>query len=261
MKTKLTVEPVLSYTPRKYPVKERVQAHPELLEPIPARWKRSPALCAALALTVAAGLSGCMGQGRKVRLCERGEGIVYGDGWVGMVAPAAFLSEQEACQIIREEAEARGLRFEAGVEKKLVGDFPMPDTQPDPIYYTGEKANIWHGELILDGYHPEKKEGFEYISKDDIEEWAKAKLFEDELLGLYRFHKTGEDLAASLGQQTDDEWRRIGILYDPGTITVQTNGEELSEEEYQAIQKKYKIEKLRSQVRDFLDWLAAEGII
>lgn len=54
-----------------------------------------PSLCAALALTVTAGMSGCMGQGGKVRLFERGEGRVYGDGWVGMVAPAAFLSEQE----------------------------------------------------------------------------------------------------------------------------------------------------------------------
>ena len=261
MKVKLTVEPLLSYGPPKYPVKERALAHPELLASTPSRWKGSPALCAALALTLAAGMSGCMGQGSKVRLFERGEGRVYGDGWVGMVAPAAFLSEQEACQIIFEEAEARGLHFEMKGEKELIGDFPIPNSRPDTLYYTGEKPETWHGALILDGYHAGQNVGFEYISKEDIEDWSQAKLFEGELLSFYRFHDTGENLAESLRKQMDEDWGRIGILYDPGTIAVQPNGETLSDAAYQALQKQYKIEKLRLQVRDFLDWLAAEGII
>lgn len=261
MKVKLTVEPLLSYGPPQYPVKEQALAHPELLASTPTRWKGSPILCAALALMVSAGMSGCMGQGGKVRLFERGEGRVYGDGWVGMVAPAAFLSEQEACQIIFEEAEARGLHFEMKGEKELIGDFPIPNSRPDTFYYTGEKPETWHGALILDGYHAGQNVGFEYISKEDIENWSQAKLFEGELLSFYRFHDTGENLAESLRKQMDEDWGRIGILYDPGTIAVQPNGETLSDAAYQALQKQYKIEKLRLQVRDFLDWLAAEGII
>ncbi len=264
MKVKLTVEPLLSYGPPKYPVKERALAHPELLASTPSRWKGSPALCAALALTVSVGLGGCAKQpGGRVRLFARGDGIVrvyVGEGWVGMIQPPAFLSEQEAGQIIREEAEARGIRFGAEGTKTLSGYFPMTEFQLDsPGIPEGE---TWQGDLALDGYDAEKGVGFEYISKTDIEQWSKTNVrADDRTSSIYDFSNAGLLLSRSIREQMDEDWGRIGILYDPGTVYVKTDGAALSEEEYQRIQREFKIGQLRLQVRDFLDWLAVQGII
>lgn len=260
MKTKLTVEPVLSYTPRKYPVKERVQAHPELLEPIPARWKRSPALCAALALTVAAGLSGCTPRKGAVKLFGSNLSKVMGDGIVrqGMVTPPAFLSESEACQIIREEAEARGLCLGQG-EMILSGDFPVPDVAASATYSAAQRT--WNGQLRMDGYDDQAGAGFEYVSKEDIDQWVEQATGEEACVAQYRFDQTAHRLTEAMQDQQRSSWGHIGIFYDPGTTFVDQKGEAWDEAAYQQAQKKYKIEQLRLQVRDFLDWLAAEGII
>lgn len=44
-------------------------------------------------------------------------------------------------------------------------------------------------------------------------------------------------------------------------LSIPQNDDTWDEKAYQQAQKEYKIEQLRLQVRDFLDWLAAEGII
>ncbi|MFR1759972.1 MAG: hypothetical protein ACLSX2_09715, partial [Christensenellaceae bacterium] len=89
MKIRLKVRPIPARRQPNYPTKERALAHPELLASTPSRWKGSPALCAALALTVSVGLGGCAKQpGGRVRLFARGDGIVrvyVGEGWVGMI--------------------------------------------------------------------------------------------------------------------------------------------------------------------------------
>ena len=261
MKVRLEVCPVQRYKAPGYPDKERAKVQPELLEPVPARWKRSPALCAALALTVSAGLWGCAGQGSRVRLFTGGEGIVRvygGAGWVGAIQPPAFLSEQEACQIIREEAEARGIHFASEGTKTLNGRFPVTEFQMDRPSPDGE---TWHGNLALDGYDTEKGVGFEYISKTDIEQWSQTDMQADETSSLYDFSGAGLMLSRSIREQMDEDWGKIGILYDPGTVYVKMDEAAISEEAYQRIQRDFKIEQLRLQVRDFLDWLAAQGII
>ena len=61
MKVHLGVCTVQRYKAPGYLDKERAKVQPELLEPVQARWKRRPALCAALDLPVPAGLRGCTG--------------------------------------------------------------------------------------------------------------------------------------------------------------------------------------------------------
>ena len=259
MRIRLKVCPIPARRQPNYPTKKQTLAHPELLASIPSRWKGSPALCAALALTV--GLGGCAGKGGQARFFTGGAGTVIGEGdWVGMIQPPAFLSEQEARQIIREEAEARGVHFGAEGTKTLSGYFPMTEFQLDsPGISEGE---TWQGDLALDGYDAEKGVGFEYISKTDIEQWSKTNVrADDKTSSVYDFSGAGLLLSRSIREQMDEDWGRIGILYDPGTVYVKTDGAALSEEEYQQIQREFKIENLRLQVRDFLDWLAVQGSI
>ena len=258
MKVKLTVEPLLSYGPPQYPVKERALAHPELLASTPSRWKGSPLLCAALALTV--GMGGCAGKGGQARFFTGGAGTVIGEGdWVGMIQPPAFLSEQEAGQIIREEAEARGVCFGDHGTKVMTGEFPIPAVAFAGNY--GDTLKTWQGQLQLDGYDEQKNVAFEYISKEDIDQWARQAAGGNSCVEMYRFHQTASRLTESMKDQLRGRQEHVGVFYDPGTTNVGPYGGTRDEEAYQQTQKEYKTEQLRLQVRDFLDWLAAEGII
>ena len=259
MKVKLRVAPLSSYRPPQYPMKEQVLAHPEMLEPVPARWKGIPALCAALALTVSAGLCGCA-QSDRARFFARGDGEVIGAGdWAGMIQVPAFLSEQEAARIVREEAQAWGLHLEGEGEMVITGDFPLPAVAYTADY--GDTRKTWQGQLQLDGYDEKKKVAFEYVSKEDIDQWAQQAVDGNARVEMYRFYQTAYRLTESMQAQLRDSGAYMGVFYDPGTTRIAQNDDTWDEKAYQQAQKEYKIEQLRLQVRDFLDWLAAEGII
>ena len=261
MKIRLTVAPLQAYRPPQYPTRQCVRSDPGLLEAVPARWKRSPALCAALALTVSAGIYGCAGRTGAAMMFDSGASEVIGEGvvWQGMVTPPAFLSEAEACQVIREEAIARGVDLGQG-EMLLIGDFPQPDVGSSTSYSGARKT--WHGLFRLDGYDERIGAGFEYVSKEDIDQWTQQAMGEEARVAKYRFHQTANRLTASMQEQMRSSWGHIGIFYDPGTTFVDSpNDGTWGEKAYQQAQREYKIEQLRQQVRDFLDWLAAEGII
>ena len=148
-KVRMEVCKVQRYRLPGYPSKVRAMDCQRLLASTPTRWKGSPVLCAALALTVSAGMSGCALRSGAVAVFGSGPSEVIGDGIVrqGMVTPAAFLSEAEACQVIREEAMVRGLDLGQG-SMILAGEFPLPDVGAHPRYSAARKT--WHGQLRLD---------------------------------------------------------------------------------------------------------------
>ncbi len=258
MRIRLKVCPIPARRQPNYPTKKQTLAHPELLASIPSRWKGSPALCAALALTV--GLGGCAGKGGQARFFTGGDGTVIGEGdWVGMIQPPAFLSEQEAGQIIREEAEARGVCFGAQGTKVMTGEFPLPAVAFAENY--GDTLKTWQGQLMLDGYDGQKNVAFEYISREDIDQWARQAADDHSCVEMYRFHQTAYRLSECMRNQMHDKQEHIGVFYDPGTTNIGPYGGTRDEAAYQQAQKEYKIQQLRLQMRDFLDWLAAEGII
>ena len=259
-KVRMEVCKVQRYRLPGYPSKVRAMDCQRLLASTPTRWKGSPVLCAALALTVSAGMSGCALRSGAAAVFGSGPSEVIGDGIVrqGMVTPAAFLSEVEACQVIREEAMVRGLDLGQG-SMILAGEFPLPDVGANPRYSAARKT--WHGQLRLDGYNEQIGAGFEYVSKEDIDQWTQQAAGEDACMAMYRFHQTANRLTESMQEQIRDSWGHIGVFYDPGTTFVDQGDGPWDEAAYQQAQKEYKIEQLRLQVRDFLDWLAAEGII
>lgn len=264
MKFDYKVTPVHRYFVPKYPTKTDVLMDPAILNALPQRWKSIPSLCVALTLTLSTGLYGCAKADTRdkeesekdlnvsVPFFTHGEGRgAYG---CIMVAPAVYLSEEEALQIIREEAEAQGVDFS---DTKSIKGMHFPSTN---IYYGDDKYETWKGSIELDGYDSDLQIGFEYVSQDDVMEWAKqtdywCSVTELDMMG------TGERLSKAV--------KNTAVFYDPGSNSdeyemdweADSETRLAYEEAYRTEQKKLMQENLRAQVRDFLDWLVAEGIL
>jgi hypothetical protein len=284
MKCELRPVPVRSYLYPEYPTRQDVQLNPDILKALPERWKAKPAVYAALALTLSTGLFGCaehqntspsepsdnlarqqasitenssnrpvMRIALQIPIFEHGAG--QGSYGCDSVAPPVFLSEEEARQVIREEAEARGVHFTGTLA--IEGDqFPETSLLPEE----GKPLGTWKGMLELDGYDPDLGIGFEFVSSSDVESWAP----EGERSGILDVWNM-KDTAERLSQVVQN----TAVFYDPGADyeAVKFNWHSENDDyktrlaQYTAEQKEIMIEELREQVRDFLAWLAAEGVI
>jgi hypothetical protein len=264
VKSKLKIEPVPFYMAPKYPTKSDVLMNPAILNALPQRWKSLPSLCIALTLTLSSGLYGCTKEDPRdkdesnkdlkvsVPFFAHGEGRgAYG---CVMVAPAVYLSEEEALQIIREEAEAKGVNFS---DTKSIKGMNFPATN---IYYGDTGYETWKGSIELDGYDTDLQIGFEYVSENDVEQWAKktdywCSVSELDMMG------TAERLSKVV--------KNTAVFYDPGANTdayemdweADSETRQAYEDAYKSEQKELMQENLRAQVQDFLEWLIAEGII
>lgn len=264
MKNNLEIEPVPFYKEPKYPTKAVVLMNPAILSALPQRWKSLPSMCLALTLTLSTGLYGCAKEPPRdeddsdkdlrvsVPFFAHGEGRgAYG---CVMVAPAVYLSEEEALQIIQEEAEAKGIHFD---DTKTIRSMHFPATN---IYHGDTEYETREGSIELDGYDSDLQIGFEYISEEDVFEWAKET---DSWSSVteYDMHGTAERLSKVV--------KNTAVFYDPGAdidafeMDWEADSEtwQAYEDQYKSEQKELMQENLRAQVRDFLDWLSAEGII
>jgi hypothetical protein len=263
MISKLKVEPVLFYGTPKYPTKDAVRADPLILNTLPRRWSGMPALCVALSLSLSTGLIGCSNNNDRdddddddlrvsVPFFAHGEGRgAYG---CVMVAPAVYLSEEEALQIIKEEAKAKGVVFD---DTKTIRGTRFPATN---INMGDDEYETWQGSIELDGYDSDLQIGFEYVSENDVNDWAKET---DSWCSVsdYDMKGTAERLSKVV--------KNTAVFYEPGSdpnafeMDWEADSETIDKYfgSYESEQKELMLENLRAQVRDFLDWLAAEGII
>jgi len=230
-----TVTPVRRYHTPRYPTQLAVLEDPKALRAVPQRWSAKPALCGMLMLTVAGGLCAC--SGGHIPVFEHGDG--RGAFGCDSVVPPVFFSEEEAKQIIRDEAAEGGIDFTGG--RLIRGTFPSTI-----LYWDGNPSyGTWSGELMLDGYDAQLGIGFEFISKQDVIDWRTP----------YGIFSTVEfydmiDTAQRLASAAD----HVAVFYDP-TPDWSLEDTDIYE------QKNLMRENLRLQVRDFLEWLKAEGII
>ncbi|WP_195984031.1 hypothetical protein [Clostridium sp. D33t1_170424_F3] len=243
MDKEMQLAAVKAYGKPEYPVKEEVLHSPDLLKALPKRWHAKPVICILLAFTAASGLCACSEIQRPntaAPIFAHGDGRgAYG--CVSVAAPV-FLSEEEAAQVIREEALLQGVDFSG--TKSIYGEFPA--TSLYSFLEEESDPGTWKGTLELDGYDEALGIGFEYVSKQDVIDWLK----DDKALASvesYDIKGTAERLA--------DAVDNIAVFYDP-TAAEDFDGS-LSRTEL----KKQIKEQLREQVRDFLSWLAGEGLI
>jgi hypothetical protein len=285
MKTTLEIRPVKTYAAPRYPTKQAVTLDHAVLRAIPVRWKAKPAVCLALALTVSSGLYGCGGTAAgtlpnketpsvsgtvsqappgtagpgenqplalAIPIFQHGGG--RGSYGCESVAPPVFLSEEEAAQVIREEAELMGVHFDGS--KSIEGTFPATNLYGETRF---ENAT-WDGKLQLDGGDTALGVGFEFVSQDDVKAWQQTG---DMMSSVEEYDMKGT--AERLAQCVEN----TAVFYDPGQnwedFKFDWNDKNADfnayVEEYSAEQKERMLEDLREQVRDFLSWLAAEGVI
>lgn len=213
-------------------------------------------------------------------LFEHGEGI--GSYGCVVVTPPVFLSEEEARGVIIEEAKKYGIKFdkddeeiETTVEIKESSEIKndeeatfvfLPKTSVSIIDKVVEEENgkkeneyIKHGSIILDGCDVEKKIGFEYVSEIDFRKWNPG-FSESGIVGSYNIIKTAKTFTESIKDKTEDKF--VGTFYDPMTYLVE---EELTgkydDKELEDKRLEISREQLREQVRDFIYWLKAQGVI
>ena len=244
---KLEVKAERKYRQPQYPDMEAVRLDPDLLRKLPARWRGSAVLCMALALS--AGLAGCqkpVENHDKARIFPYGIGQVYRIQRAGEGFTPAYLDEGEALQIIEELTQSKGLDFSRGT-LKLEGNFPMPKTKVNP-----NNQYTWEGELEMDGFDPEKRVAIEFVSVEDMHGWN------DIESTLYYSEDTARNLTDRFNQIETPGAEYIGVFYDPGLTDKQGNAIKGTGRPDHG---SYREEVLRQQVWDFLDWLAAEGVI
>ncbi len=263
MKTDLSAIPVKSYSNPHYPTKQEVLLHPDVLRLTPVRWGAKPAVCLALMLSISTGLYGCnrpipgpRSEGGPLALAipvfEHGNG--HGSFGCVSVAPPVFLSEDEAAQAIRQEAEAMGVHFDGSLS--LEGTFPATNLYGDKAFAEATRT----GTLDLDGYDPALGIGFEFVSQNDVVAWQQTGR-QSSSVETYDMKGTAKRLAGSV--------ENVAVFYDPGQNWdefMQDRRDGISDfntyyAQYSAEQKERMLDDLRAQVRDFLSWLAAQGVI
>lgn len=280
----MDITPVKKYKQPEYPTKKEVLGNPKILKKLPDRWKDNVYVGAALSTLLIFTLTSCVpknvsDKGDKLEngtttavdsdytdkkalvapIFEHGAG--RGSFGCVSVAPPAFLSEEEAFQVVQEEAKKYGITFE---KQALVMDkVEIPETK---YYYNPEdsgketeldKSTIT-GELKVDGYNSSKKIAFEFISSEDYEAWHKNEEMYSTVQD-YNFISAAKILKEGANEKNGET--TLGIFYDP---MPQLDREELSKSndinDLQIKLQKRAQEELRKQVVDFLEWLKAQGI-
>lgn len=198
-----------------------------------------------------------------------------GTGAYGCIAVTApfFLSEEEAYEIIKSEAERYGDIAFTRKSPPVLEDVKLPESR----LYSGaaeKKGTVREGDLCLDGADAENRIAFEFISKDDVYEWRKENEEAAATVTLYDAKGTAEKLREELVSYGPH--MSLGIFYDPcndvdmdGALDAMAKAEEQGETfdwdgaklENEARARAKSEELLRAQVRDFLDWLKGQGVI
>lgn len=271
MQSKLT--PASHYSAPKYPTKEAVTANPQLLSYIPRRWAKNPYVLTALSLVMAAGLTACgsaqesesdfsfpspaVSDSPSTDSVDNAQSesdtldipiFAHGTGRGGYgcesVAPPVFLSEEEAMQVIAEECAAQGIDISG--TKTISGTFPATSLVPG-----NDTGDTYTGSLTLDGYSEDLDLGIEFVSSEDILDWEAPS-------GM---HATVDDFRLKdTAQRLSDATDRVAVFYDP-TASNYEDFTGSNEESYVENGKAQSLEALREQVRDFLQWLKAQGVI
>jgi len=295
----MSPSPVRRYREPGYPTRLAVLDDPGLLaRHLPPAWLRCAATAGAAAVLLAAGNSALAGEAKRAPdpkaaaivapIFEHGEGR----GATGCVVanPPAFLSEEEALQVIKEELAKGGVQLsQEGVVLETV--------RISPRYERGKKVgDKWVEEIVeeperakplrLDAVDPKSHVAAEFVSAKEYYELGGTG--SGSSVNDYDF----KGVAKSLSERVKGGAKGLyfGAFYDPAlSPNVQklfSEDEELkklqakpskerSQEERDRAQQRYnEIWKkahaegraesqklLREQVKDFVDWLKAQGAI
>jgi hypothetical protein len=237
------ITPLKSYPEPMYPTREQAWELPELLRAMPRRWQgQAMVLAAALTCSV---LAGCRAKAAPsppgvaggvmpppLPMTTTRVAPVFGTdpaargGIRGKVAMPAFLSEEDALFIIMDEAKKAGIAL-APTSQALPG---LPNPLPAA---TGKPAAPVT--LAFDGSDAARNLAIEFLSQEDRDAWQQAG----------GGTATLRDAAKALREEISKAGAggTYGVFYD-----ATYPGEDAKAH-------------LRGQVREFIAWLKAEGVI
>ena len=297
----MKITPVKRYRTPNFPIHEVLKKHPELLRLVPKRWANSPLVLSALAfacLILASRAEAaetawdetgfdeasieqtdvlCDVPGFLHDRCEAGSRVIpeagaknqriapifqhgSGRGSYGCQSTASpvFLTEDEARKVIREETVSAGLRFEFDVKTLEAVETPLAARQiahDDTDRRTNAaKVRTHRDRLVMDGTDQMRNISFEFVSRQDFRNWD---------FGYYSYggietidiRYTAEVLRHNLTSTETEDTGVVGVFYDPVHYASPRNNRTA------ASARKASINDLKKQVRDFIAWLKAEGII
>ena len=277
---------VRRYVAPQYPTREYLVEHPELLNWVPKRWRKNRLVLAVLSMVVPLLLARQATAGDKtapkaatVRVAPL---FIHGDGRgaFGCVAvnPPVFLSEDEARQVVQDEAKKAGITFEADALTLKDVTVPVTDqfgfldeeekgknekTQKNTAASKTQRRDLW-----LDGYAGKQKIAYEIVSQQDFADWERKDRSGWCSVSSYDFKSTAETLRNGLAQAKGDTV--AAVFYEPGASApeVASPKGKATEAEWKAhwqarekAGKELGEKELRLQVRDFIEWLKAQGVI
>ncbi|MDO8586681.1 MAG: hypothetical protein Q7T82_06530 [Armatimonadota bacterium] len=258
----MKVSSLKSYRDPLYPSRSVLDEHPELLELVPVRWRANPVVIGALTglcLMMSAYRSHAASESPPPA-CRVAPVFQHGDGrgTFGCIATNApvFLSEDEARQVITEEAKKAGLAFAPDVRA-----LPNVVASPERVFKAGEQGK---GPAIvpftLDGTDERHNVSYEYMSASDADPWRpRRSLFE--MSSVY----TRDTLTAASQLRgrliTGKAPGYVAVFYDPMTVPTLSPGAIAEGKTRRSEAQATSAEQLRAQVRDFIKWLKAQGVV
>ena len=256
----MKIEPIRRYAQPQLPTREIVDEHPELLRLLPKRWQANSAVVAALAACVA--LSGCAKSGSKGP-SQVAPVFMHGDGRgsLGCVAvnPPVFLSEGEARAVILDEAKRAGIVL---ADHAVLPDVGTPATTTQ--YQSETHYRMRTRAVTLDGFNRKRLIGFEFVSRHDFDnwkgwEWGRSTVSRYDILTAAQVLRNGVSAAEPAGA--------YAVFYDPCLGPWDAKGIGGPRPDYtqrRTLNRKagqMSREQLRAQVKDFIKWLKAQGVI
>ena len=260
----MKLSPLKNYRGPDYPTRAILQQHPELLRALPRRWQNN-----AVVLGTLAGLLTLMEQstaqaGDKATLhvapiFEHGSG--HGAFGCVAVSPPVFLTEAEAREVIEDEAKKADVDFAERGHKLNGVALPVTDEVPtfaqtdpkDAKKKAGKKSQI--GDLELNGWDARLQAGYKFVALADFEAWEAKDRTIFCSVSDYNMLDAAKRLQAGLGAVK--ETGTVAVFYEPAGSAPKAAPWQNS----QKAAKKAGLEDLRMQVRDYIAWLKAQGII
>jgi hypothetical protein len=261
----MKITPLKRYRTPEYPIQELLKSHPELLRFIPKRWANTPLMLSALSLAcmILAVRDGSTADDRKppvdaVYAATHVAPIFHhgsGRGSFGCVSTAApvFLTEDEARQVITEEAAKAGVHFKQSMTTLHV-ERPVTNSSSGLSFdlRTG-KPKTRVASMVMDGTDSDKNISYEFVSDRDYLEWE----IEERLPGGISIGFTDIEGTAGLLRKGIEKTMKDGyaaVFYDP---MIDYSYENISE----SVSTEKSKNALREQVKDFISWLKAQGVI
>ena len=190
------------------------------------------------------------------------------------VCPATFMPEDEALELIRTELEAAGLRLQEGVElDNVMAPVQKPeDAKPPSGPRDWEKGNeLGPRPVRFDWADPERAVYVDYLAQRDYRTWQGRMV---SVNNSFDFAALARKVAEAYGQHPATNKTIFGVFFeplaDPGVAQPKLEG--LSSEQARraswesermeaALKGEKSRDKLRRQVRHFVEFLKQEGVV